>query len=213
MTRTNGSCRDSVVWRLRPTLCRSKWRKSERRPVRGLSRFATEPGPSVGLYDRKILNHAPAARGGVTRAWRKKPAPERALEPMFAPESVGTAARHRPTKAVGECAGGCIGSAVRKDHDLLKVKNQWHLGVSAARRDRPTTPRESGKFAGLSRTCRFVARTNELFQKGEAPRTTDVDSLSRPQKREQATKSRTTKSRPPNPAPRSSWTAASLDVI
>ena len=42
----------------------------------------------------------------------------------IAPESVGTAARHRPTKAVGECAGGCIGSAVRKDHDLLKVKNQ-----------------------------------------------------------------------------------------
>ena len=118
----------------------------------------------------------------------------------IAPESVGTAARHRPTKAVGECAGGCIGSAVRKDHDLLKVKNQWHLGVSAARRDRPTTPRESGKFAGLSRTCRFVARTNELFQKGEAPRTTDVDSLSRPQKREQANKSRPTKSRPPNPA-------------
>ena len=43
MTRTNGSCRDSVVWRPRPTLCRSKWRKSERRPVRDLSRFATRP--------------------------------------------------------------------------------------------------------------------------------------------------------------------------
>ena len=37
---------------------------------------------------------------------------------------------------------------------------------------------------------RFVARTNELFQKGEAPRTTAVATLSRPQKREQATKSR-----------------------
>ena len=33
---------------------------------------------------------------------------------MFAPESAGTAARHRPPKAVGECAGGCIGSAVRR---------------------------------------------------------------------------------------------------
>ena len=71
LARTNDSCRDSVVWRPRPTLCRSKWRKRERRPVRDLSRFATEPGPSVGLYDRKILDHAPAARGGVTGARRK----------------------------------------------------------------------------------------------------------------------------------------------
>ena len=29
-------------------------------------------------------------------------------------ESVGTAARHRPTEVVGDCAGGCIGSAVRR---------------------------------------------------------------------------------------------------
>ena len=33
---------------------------------------------------------------------------------MFAPESAGTAARHRPTEVVGDCAGGCIGSAVRR---------------------------------------------------------------------------------------------------
>eukprot|EP01045_Picozoa_sp_COSAG04_P023326 COSAG04_NODE_2755_length_3635_cov_1.914593_5_plen_185_part_00 len=72
-------------------------------------------------------------------------------------------------------------------------------GASATRRGRPTTPRESGKFAGWSRPCRFAARTNELFQKGEAPRTTAVATLSRPQKREQATKSRPTKPRPPNP--------------
>ena len=76
----------------------------------------------------------------------------------------------------------------------------WHPGVSATRRDRPTTPRESGKFAGWSRPSRFVARTTAVAKKGEAPRTTAVATLSRAQKREQATKLRPTKSRPSNPA-------------
>ena len=40
----------------------------------------------------------------------------------------------------------------------------------------------------LSRVCRFLARTTELYEKGEAPRTTAVGSLSRPQKREQVNK-------------------------
>ena len=85
----------------------------------------------------------------------------------------------------------------------------WHPGVSATWRDRPTTPRKGERqICRWSRPCRFVARTNELFQKGEAPRTTAVATLSRPQKREQATKSRPTKSRPPNPARESSAAGA-----
>ena len=194
MTRTNGSCRDSVVWRLRPTLCRSKWRKSERRPVRGLSRFAAEPGPSVGLYGRKIPDHAPTARGGVTGARRKNR--------HWNGTGVGVCTRERGHRGTAPPNKGGLGMR-RWVHWLCRKKGLGKQMCVAFLRKKGRKRHGVASVAwptdALSRVCRFLARTNELFQKGEAPRTTDVDSLSRPQKREQATKSRTTKSRPPNP--------------
>ena len=53
-------------------------------------------------YDRKILNHASAARGGVSRSQAQKPAPERAPEPMFD----GASGKRSAAVCGGMCAVG-----------------------------------------------------------------------------------------------------------
>ena len=64
---------------------------------------------------------------------------------------------------------------------------QPHLRLTAAAGRAATLQTDNTKgerqICRWSRPCRFVARTNELFLMGEAPRTTAVATLSRPQKR------------------------------